>query len=110
MAPSAAATSTTAPRNRLLAALPPDVLAALRPQLEPVELPFRKVLHKAGEPIEAVWFPETGYSSMLAYLEDGDAAEVGMVGNDGMVGLPLLLGADHDDIEAMVQCPAPPCA
>jgi CRP-like cAMP-binding protein len=105
MAPSAAATSTTAPRNRLLAALPPDVLAALRPQLEPVELPFRKVLHKAGEPIEAVWFPETGYSSMLAYLEDGDAAEVGMVGNDGMVGLPLLLGADHDDIEAMVQSP-----
>jgi CRP-like cAMP-binding protein len=94
-----------APRNRLLAALPPDDLARLRPRLEAVELPFRKVLHAPGEPIEAVYFPETGYSSMLAYLEDGDAAEVGLVGNDGMVGLPVLLGADHDDIEAMVQSP-----
>jgi len=85
--------------------LPPNDLARLRPRLEAVELPFRQVLHAVGEPIDAVWFPETGYSSMLAYLEDGDAAEVGLIGNDGMVGLPVLLGADHDDIEAMVQSP-----
>jgi CRP-like cAMP-binding protein len=97
--------STPAPRNRLLAALPPDDLARLRPRLEAVELPFRKVLHAAGKPIEAVYFPETGYASKLTYLEDGDAAEVGMVGYEGMVGLPVLLGADHDDIEAMVQSP-----
>ena len=97
-------TSTPAPRNRLLAALPPDDLARLRPRLEAVELPFRQVLHAPGEPIEAVYFPETGWSSMLAYLESGDAAEVGLVGYEGMVGLPVLLGADRDDIEAMVQC------
>src|SRR3954467_7400222 len=42
---------------------------------------------------------------MLAYLEDGDAAEVGLGGREGFVGLPVLLGADHDDIEAMVQAP-----
>jgi CRP-like cAMP-binding protein len=97
--------STPATRNRLLAALPPDDLARLWPRLEAVELPFRQVLHAPGEPIEAVYFPETGYSSMLAYLESGDAAEVGLVGYEGMVGLPLLLGADRDDIEAMVQVP-----
>jgi CRP-like cAMP-binding protein len=96
---------TSAPRNRLLAALPPDDLAQLWPRLEAVELPFRQVLHAPGKPIDAVYFPETGYSSMLAYLEDGDAAEVGMIGREGMVGLPVLLGADHDDIEAMVQSP-----
>src|SRR5215217_6498359 len=96
---------TPTPRNRLLAALPPEALARLWPRLEPVELPFRRVLHAAGEPIAAVWFPETGYVSALAYMEDGDAAEVGMVGREGMVGLPVLLGAECDDIEAMVQSP-----
>jgi CRP-like cAMP-binding protein len=92
-----------APRNRLLAALPPEDLARLWPQLEAVELPLRRVLHAAGEPIAAVFFPESGYASMLATLEDGDAAEVGLIGCEGMVGLPVLLGADHDDLEAMVQ-------
>ena len=95
----------TTPRNRLLAALPPEVLAALWPRLEQVELPLRRVLHAPGEPIEAVYFPETGYASMVAYMEDGDAAEVGMVGREGMVGLPVLLGAECDDIEALVQSP-----
>jgi len=42
---------------------------------------------------------------MLAYMEDGDAAEVGLVGYEGMVGLPVLLGADHAEIEAIVQGP-----
>jgi len=96
---------TPAPRNRLLAALPPDDLARLWPQFKAVELPFRQVLHASGEPIKAVYFPETGYVSMLAYLDSGDAAEVGLVGHEGMIGLPVLLGADHDDIEAMVQSP-----
>ena len=92
-------------RNRLLAALPPDDLARLWPRLEAVELPLRKVLHAPGKPIEAVYFPETSYVSMLAYMDDGDAAEVGLAGYEGMVGLPVLLGADHDDIEGMVQSP-----
>jgi hypothetical protein len=42
---------------------------------------------------------------MLAYMEDGDAAEVGLIGSEGMVGLPVLLGADNNDIESMVQNP-----
>ena len=97
--------STPATRNRLLTALPPHDLARLWPRLEAVELPFRQVLHAPGEPIEAIYFPETGWISMLAYLESGDAAEVGLVGYEGMVGLPVLLGADSSDLEAMVQCP-----
>jgi CRP-like cAMP-binding protein len=94
-----------ATRNRLLMALPPDDLVRLWPRLEVVELPFRKVLHAPGQAIEAVYFPETSYGSMLAYMDGGDAAEVGMIGREGMVGLPVLLGADHDDIEGMVQSP-----
>ena len=95
----------SAPRNRLLAALPPDDLARLWPRFEAVELPLRQVLHAPGKPIGSVYFPETSYVSMLAYMDNGDAAEVGLAGYEGMVGLPVLLGADHDDIEAMVQMP-----
>jgi CRP-like cAMP-binding protein len=91
--------------NRLLAALPSDVLAALWPQLAPAEMAPRQILHEPGKPITAVYFPETGYVSMLAYLEDGDAAEVGLTGCEGFVGLPVLLGGDSDDLEAMVQSP-----
>ena len=103
MAPSAQ--SAPASRNRLLAALPPEDLERLRPALLPVELPLRQTLEVPGEPVAAVHFPETGWASMLATLEDGDAAEVGVIGYEGMIGLPVLLGADRDDIEAMVQCP-----
>src|SRR5919112_2242217 len=42
---------------------------------------------------------------MVAYMEDGDAAEVGLVGHEGFAGLPVLLGGDSDDLEAMVQAP-----
>jgi CRP-like cAMP-binding protein len=95
-----------ASRNRLLAALPPEALGRLWPQLKPAELPFREVLHKPGVPIETVYFPESGWVSMVATLEDGDGAEVGLVGREGMVGLPVLLGDDFfDDLEAMVQAP-----
>jgi CRP-like cAMP-binding protein len=97
--------SAPALRNRLLAALPPEDLARLWPRLEAVEVPQRHTLHAPGEPITAVHFPETGWVSMLAVLDDGDAAEVGVVGREGMVGLPLLLGTDRAAMEAMSQAP-----
>ena len=94
----------TAPRNRLLAALSAEALGKLWPQLEPVELPLRHNLLTSGELITAVYFPETGWSSMLASLADGNSAEVGIIGTEGMIGLPLVLGADSSAVEAMVQC------
>ncbi|MBP0495434.1 Crp/Fnr family transcriptional regulator [Pararoseomonas indoligenes] len=103
MATSAASPPST--RNRLLATLPPPVLEAIRPGLEPVEIGLREVLQPAGSAVRHVFFLESGWASMLAYMEDGDAAEVGLVGREGMVGLPVLLDAESDDIEAIVQCP-----
>jgi CRP-like cAMP-binding protein len=97
----------TTPRNRLLAALPAEDLARLWPQLERVELEVRHILHAPDEPITAVYFPENGWVSILALLADGRSAEVGVVGSEGMVGLPLLLGSDRSGVEAMVQCPGP---
>jgi CRP-like cAMP-binding protein len=93
------------PRNRLLAALPAAELARLWPRLERVELEFRKTLYAPEEPIGSVYFPETGYVSRLAPMEDGDSAEVGLVGPEGMTGVSLLLGADRENFEMLVQVP-----
>jgi CRP-like cAMP-binding protein len=90
-------------RNRLLAALPPDGLARLRPRLEPVELPYGRSLHLPNSPIEAVHFVKAGAVSTLASFEDGALVEVGVVGREGLVGLPLVLGAAASPPEARVQ-------
>ena len=93
----------SAVRNRLLAALPPDDFAALAPDLQPVELDFRQVLHRPDRPIEAAYFVEGGMVSMLAPLEEGQTVEVGLIGREGLVGLPVVLGAESATTEALVQ-------
>ena len=90
-------------RNRLLAALPPDELERLAGSLQPVSLELRRVLQAPEQPVEAAYFPETCTVSMLAPLEGGDLLEVGMIGREGLVGLPAVLGADSSTTEALVQ-------
>ena len=90
-------------RNGLLAALPPEDLARLRPSLRPVEFPLDKILHPAGGTVEAVLFVESGMVSLIATLDDGKQVEVGIVGREGLVGLPLVLGDDRSLVEARVQ-------
>ena len=92
-------------RNRLLAALPASVLAQLSPKLQPVTLDLRQVLQVARAPVDAVYFHEVGWTSMVAQLDEGMTAEVGLVGREGMVGLPLAFGVETSFVEAMVQGP-----
>ena len=78
-------------RNRLLAALTPDALAALRPHLlGPVELAQGQTLHVRGHPVAEVFFPEAGLASLTAGTPDGDV-EVGLTGREGLVGAAVLL-------------------
>ncbi len=93
------------PRNRLLAALPAEDLARLRPRLRPVGLALRQVLHAPGEAITAVHFVETGYGSNVIALEEGDGGEIGLTGREGMMGLPVLYGVDRSPHLAMIQNP-----
>ena len=90
-------------RNRLLTALPPDMLTNLLPRLSSVILPGKQVLYPPDTPIEAVYFPESGMISLVGTLEDGVRAEVGMIGREGMLGMPLLAGVDTSFVEAQVQ-------
>ncbi len=90
-------------RNQLLAALPSEILSEMLPVLHPFQLTVRETLVRPDEAIEAVYFIESGWVSLVTTLEDGTQAEVGLVGREGMIGLPLVLGIDTAFEEAFVQ-------
>ncbi len=91
-------------RNRLLAVLAPDDLARLRPHLEPAALSLGETPTEPGRPIAHVLFPEAGIVSMLAVAPDKRRRiEAGMIGREGMVGLPVVLGTDDELHETLVQ-------
>jgi CRP-like cAMP-binding protein len=90
-------------KNQLLQALPPELLSRLLPRMRPVALVTRDSLMMPDAPIEAVYFVESGYVSLVSSLEDGTQAEVGLVGREGVVGLPLIAGVDTAFVEAFVQ-------
>lgn len=89
--------------NRLLAALSDADRAQLRPCLHVVELPFGKVIHRPGAVRRSVYFPIHCVLSMQFVTSAGDAAEVASVGNEGLVGVPLLLGCTSTPIYTAVQ-------
>lgn len=93
------------PANRLLELLAPRDYARLRPHLEPVELEYRKSLYQADKKIEFVYFIETGVGSLVNTMANGQAAEVGTIGNEGVVGLPLVLGDDRAPTSVYIQVP-----
>ena len=87
--------ATLNPRNRLLSALPREVLSSLRPHLKPVSLPRGRVLCDAEEPLKRIYFVEAGVVSLVSVFEDGTTAEMATVGREGMVGIGALLGGEH---------------
>jgi CRP-like cAMP-binding protein len=89
-------------RNRLLSALNRNDFDLLQPNLEPVALELRQWLIEAGQPIQRIYFPEHGIVSILADTSEG-RIEVGLIGPEGMAGLPVVLGVDRSPHGYMVQ-------
>jgi CRP-like cAMP-binding protein len=89
-------------RNGLLAALAPDDFGALQPWLEPMDLKLRDTLVEPHKPIEHVYFMERGITSIINNSRDGKV-EIGIIGREGMVGVPILLGTDRTPHEFFVQ-------
>jgi len=81
------------PKNRLLASLSAADLALLQARLKPVDLPLETVLEEPHEPIDWVYFLESGIASVVA--GDGSRIEVGLIGREGMSGLSIVLGDDR---------------
>lgn len=91
------------PANYLLAALPRREYQRLLPALEEISLPFEKVLYEAGDVILDVYFPTSGIVSLLAAVENRASVEVGLVGREGMVGVPVFMGVKVSRNRAVVQ-------
>jgi CRP-like cAMP-binding protein len=90
-------------QNHLLAALSETEYRELVSNLTKVSLSLGEVLHQANAEIQYVYFPETCVISILSTMEDGSTVEVGVVGNEGMLGLRVLLGVKTTPHSAIVQ-------
>lgn len=101
MAPANPAAAT----NRLLAALPRTDRRRFLAGCEPVELDFAAVLSEPGERIRHVYFPTVGFLSLVTPIDGGTGLEVGMVGDEGMLGIPLVLGVEISSLHVVVQGP-----
>jgi CRP-like cAMP-binding protein len=75
----------------------------LRPHLEPITFALGDLVYDAGGPLDALYFPTTAVVSMLYTMADGSTAEMGLTGNDGVVGIALFLGGDTTPSRAIVQ-------
>lgn len=89
--------------NRLLEALPSSDLRRVLAGCETVELVFAEVLYTPGERLSYVYFPIRGFISLIMPVDDSASLEVGLIGNEGMFGIPLVLGVDISPVRAVVQ-------
>ena len=89
--------------NRVLASIPPKEYKRLQSGLEPVNLKFGGVLYEPGKAIQHVYFPVDCLISLLTVVDKRRSLEVGMVGNEGMAGMPFILGMGVSGVRAIVQ-------
>jgi CRP-like cAMP-binding protein len=90
-------------QNHLLAALPQVQWERWRPHLEYVDMPLGQVLYEPGGTLRHVYFPTTAIVSLLYVMQNGESAEIAVVGNDGLVGVFLFMGGDFTSSRALVQ-------
>lgn len=93
--------------NRLLEALPRKARQRFLAECEPVELVFAEVLAEPGERIRHVYFPTESFVSLTAPVDGSSSLEVGLVGDEGMLGITLVLGVDVSPLHAVVQGAGP---
>jgi len=89
--------------NRLLATLPKNEYRRLLPKFKTVNLVLGEELYEAGEAIKYVYFPNDSIISLISGLSATSWLEVGMVGNEGMAGLPVFMGVSSSSTRALVQ-------
>ena len=91
--------------NELLAALLPTDRARIYPYLQRVVMPRGMVLYEPGDVLRYVYFPADCIVSLLYVMENGDSAEISVVGNEGLVGVPVFTGGESTPSRAIVQIP-----
>jgi CRP-like cAMP-binding protein len=89
--------------NRLLAMLPQDEYERLLPHLEHVSFALGEVIYESGGQQSYIYFPTTAIISLLYMMQNGSSAEMGVAGNEGLVGIALFMGGDTVPNRAVVQ-------
>jgi len=92
-------------RNKMLLGISDDEFSIVRPRLEAVEMPRYRMIYDQGDRIEHAYFPNEGMISLVVSTEDGRSVEVGIIGNEGVVGVPLAFGFDFAPTRAISQLP-----
>jgi CRP-like cAMP-binding protein len=90
-------------QNKLLNALSDDAKERIFPHLKLVCLPLGRVIYKANEKLDYVYFPTDSIVSLLSVLEDGASAEISVIGNEGIVGIAVFMGGESTPRRAVVQ-------
>lgn len=90
-------------KNFLLAALPAEEFTRVIPKLEPAIFKLGDVLYEADEKLSYLYFPTTAIISLLSIMENGATAEIGITGNDGVVGIALFMGSETTPNRAIAQ-------
>lgn len=89
--------------NKILLAIPDSEYLALREHLVFVELPHHRVLHEPNESLHFVYFPNGGLLSLVVVMESGQTVEVGIVGKEGIAGIPSAVGLRRNPLREIVQ-------
>ena len=92
-------------KNRILASLPSAELSRLEPYLSPLPLPAGKALQNPNEEADYAYFLETGLASVVVEMVDGNTVETGITGNEGVVGIPAILGTKTMPTRTFMQIP-----
>ena len=90
-------------QNRLLAALSDVARERIFPHLRLVSLPLGRALYESGDKLRFIYFPTNAIVSLLYVLENGQSAEIAVVGNDGAIGVSLFMGGETTTSRAIVQ-------
>jgi CRP-like cAMP-binding protein len=92
--------------NQVLLSIPEKEREYVFPKLEFVRLKLHQVLYDTGETLKSAYFPNSGMFSILNVMSDGRSVEVGLTGNEGFVGLPLIAGFRTSSTRIVVQADA----
>lgn len=89
--------------NHILRALPESEYKLLSPYLTPTFLSCRTIIHEPGEDLKYGYFPNSAMISLVSIMGNGNTTEIGLIGNEGIVGLPIILGGNRNIGRAIVQ-------
>lgn len=89
--------------NQIISALPPKISKALLNQCETIDFTFGDILYEPYQPLRYAYFPITGFLSLLTKLEDHEPLEMGLIGNEGMLGATLAFDVSTMTMQVVVQ-------